>query len=49
MSNAQVAVAEYCADWWPAATRLLIRRVRLDVSAGQVSAETVLHHRVLSS
>ncbi|HYJ56174.1 MAG TPA: hypothetical protein VEX40_11805 [Mycobacterium sp.] len=43
MSNAQVAVAEYCPDWWPAATRLLIRRVRLDVStepgAGQVSAD----------
>jgi hypothetical protein len=30
-------VAEYCPDWWPADTRLLIRRVRLDpdqVSAG---------------
>ena len=39
MSNAQVAVAEYCPDWWPAATRLLIRRVALDVSAGQVSAD----------
>src|ERR671911_829136 len=37
MTNAQVAVAEYCPDWWPAATRLLIRRVRLDVTAGQVS------------
>src|SRR3954468_15112662 len=33
MDRAQVAVAEYCPDWWPAATRLLIRRVRLDVSA----------------
>ena len=30
MHAAQVAVAEYCPDWWPAATRLLIRRVRLD-------------------
>jgi Transposase DDE domain group 1 len=30
MDNAQVAVAEYCPDWWPASTRLLIRRVRLD-------------------
>jgi hypothetical protein len=30
MDNAQVAVAEYCPDWWPADTRLLIRRVRLD-------------------
>jgi Transposase DDE domain group 1 len=39
MPNAQVAVAEYCPDWWPAATRLLIRRVRLDVAAGQVSAD----------
>ena len=39
MTNAQVAVAEYCPDWWPAATRLLIRRVRLDVTAGQVSAD----------
>jgi len=39
MTNAQVAVAEYCPDWWPAATRLLIRRVRLDVPAGQVSAD----------
>ncbi len=39
MDGAQVAVAEYCPDWWPAATRLLIRRVRLDVTAGQVSAD----------
>jgi Transposase DDE domain group 1 len=39
MANAQVAVAEYSPDWWPAATQLLIRRVRLDVSAGQVSAD----------
>jgi DDE family transposase len=39
MAGAQVAVAEYCPDWWPAATRLLIRRVRLDVTAGQVSAD----------
>jgi len=30
MDNAQVAVAEYCPDWWPATTRLLIRRVLLD-------------------
>jgi hypothetical protein len=34
MTGAQVAVADYCPDWWPAATRLLFRRVRLDVSAG---------------
>ena len=39
MTGAQVAVAAYCPDWWPAATRLLIRRVRLDVDAGQVSAD----------
>jgi hypothetical protein len=37
MDGAQVAVAEYCPDWWPADTRLLIRRVRLD--PGQVSAD----------
>jgi len=39
MDGAQVAVAEYTPDWWPAATRLLIRRVRLDVGAGQVSRD----------
>ena len=39
MAGAQVAVAEYGPDWWPAATRLLVRRVRLDVAAGQVSAD----------
>jgi hypothetical protein len=39
MPAAQVAVADYCPNWWPAATRLLIRRVRLDVDAGQVSAD----------
>jgi hypothetical protein len=37
MGNAQVAVAQYCPDWWPADTRLLIRRVALD--AAQVSAD----------
>jgi len=30
MDNAQVAVAGYCPDWWPANTRLLVRRVLLD-------------------
>ncbi len=30
MDGAQVAVAEYCPDWWPADTRLLVRRVLLD-------------------
>ena len=37
MGNAQVAVAEYCPDWWPGATRLLVRRVLLDPE--QVSAD----------
>jgi Transposase DDE domain group 1 len=37
MDNAQVAVAGYCPDWWPADTRLLIRRVLLDPA--QVSAD----------
>src|ERR1039458_2219713 len=37
MDNAQVTVAAYCPGWWPAATRLLIRRCRLD--PGQVSAD----------
>jgi hypothetical protein len=39
MDGAQVTVAQYTPDWWPAATRLLIRRVRLDIDAGQVSAD----------
>ena len=39
MPAAQVAVADYRPDWWPADTRLLVRRVRLDVAAGQVSAD----------
>ncbi len=39
MDGAQVAVAQYCPPWWPTATRLLIRRVRLDVGTGQVSAD----------
>src|ERR687889_351156 len=39
MTGAQVAVAGYCPPWWPADTRLLIRRVRLDASAGQLSAD----------
>jgi hypothetical protein len=37
MDNAQVAVAGYCPDWWPANTRLLVRRVALDPA--QVSAD----------
>src|SRR5215469_9472022 len=36
MDGAQVAVAQYCPDWWPEGTRLLIRRVLLDPE--QVSA-----------
>jgi len=39
MPTAQVAVADYCPNWWPAATRLLIRRVRLNVANGAVSAD----------
>jgi hypothetical protein len=37
MHGAQVAVADYCPDWWPSATRLLIRRVRL--APAQISAD----------
>jgi Transposase DDE domain group 1 len=37
MDQAQVAVAGYRPDWWPADTALLIRRVKLDPS--QVSAD----------
>jgi hypothetical protein len=37
MDNAQVAVAQYCPDWWPANAALLIRRVLLDPA--QVSAD----------
>jgi hypothetical protein len=37
MDNAQVAVTEYCPDWWSANTRLLIRRVALEPE--QVSAD----------
>jgi Transposase DDE domain group 1 len=37
MDSAQVAVAQYCPDWWPASTRLVIRRVLLDPA--QVSAD----------
>ena len=37
MDGAQVAVAKYCPDWWPADTRLLVRRVLLDPA--QVSAD----------
>ena len=32
-------MADYCPNWWPAATRLLIRRVRHDVAHGAVSAD----------
>jgi hypothetical protein len=39
MPGAQVAVADYRPDWWPVDSRLLVRRVRLDVAAGQVSAD----------
>jgi hypothetical protein len=38
MPHAQVAVADYTPGWWPADTRLLIRRVRLD-PATQLSSD----------
>jgi hypothetical protein len=38
MPGAQVAVADYTPGWWPADTRLLIRRVRLDPTT-QLSAD----------
>ena len=34
MDYAQVAVAEYCPDWWPEGTALLIRRVRAGPGPG---------------
>jgi Transposase DDE domain group 1 len=37
MDGAQIAVADYSPDWWPSATRLLIRRVAL--APAQVSAD----------
>jgi hypothetical protein len=37
MDRAQIAAADCCPDWWPADTRLLIRRVLLDPA--QVSAD----------
>ena len=37
MDSAQVTVAEYCPEWWPANTALLVRRVALDPA--QVSAD----------
>jgi hypothetical protein len=37
MDGAQVAVADYRPDWWPANASLLVRRVKLD--PGQVSAD----------
>jgi hypothetical protein len=45
MDGAQVAVASYCPDWWPTATQLLIRRVRLDISAGHISADPSARRR----
>jgi hypothetical protein len=40
MTGAQVTVARYCPDWWPpAATRLLIRRVRLDPGTGTAGGQ----------
>jgi len=39
MAGGQVAVADYCPNWWPAATPLVIRRVRLGVAHGAGSAD----------
>jgi hypothetical protein len=39
MTAAQVAVTDCCPNWWPSTTRLLIRRVRLDLDRGQVSGD----------
>jgi hypothetical protein len=39
MPGAQVAVARYCPNWWPATTRLLIRRVALDPGTGQAAGQ----------
>jgi hypothetical protein len=39
MTGAQVTVAAYCPDWRPAATRLLIRRVRLDPGSGRAGGQ----------
>jgi hypothetical protein len=43
MDGAQLAVADYCPDWWPTATRLLIRRVRL--APAQISADSRARRR----
>jgi hypothetical protein len=43
MDGAQIAVAEYCPEWWPRATRLLIRRVRL--LPAQISADSRARRR----
>ncbi|HZA18895.1 MAG TPA: hypothetical protein VE645_18780 [Pseudonocardiaceae bacterium] len=43
MHGAQVAVADHCPDWWPAATRLLIRRVRR--APEQISADPCARQR----
>jgi hypothetical protein len=45
MTGAQVAVTDYCPNWWPAATRLVIRRVRLDLDRGQVSGDSRARRR----
>jgi hypothetical protein len=39
MTNGQVTVADYCPNWWPVATRLLIRCVQLDPGTGQISTD----------
>jgi len=46
MPNAQVTVADYTPNWWPAATRLLIRRVVLDPGTGQNTAQITTDPRI---
>jgi len=47
MTGAQVAVANYHPDWWAADTYLLIRRVHLDMTAGQFSPDLWSRRRTL--
>jgi hypothetical protein len=45
MDNAQVAVAEYCPDWWPADTRLLVRRVALEPEQARLPGRQYARHQ----
>ena len=55
MDNAQVAVAQYCPDWWPADTALLIRGSASPKSTGRFMgipphrrSITLVHGRLVS-